>query len=188
MENFNNKIQMEIKYKNLFNNPTLVFGEGKLKPILALVGEAPGKNEELQRKVFVGKAGSNLNYFLSRLHILREDIYITNVVKHRPFKLNDKTQNIVNRPPNKQELDFYKPYLLEEVSLVKPKYVVTLGNTSLQAITQNENLKIGDVHGNLIEINDLSIFPLYHPASIIYNNKLKAVYEQDLIKLKSLLI
>jgi uracil-DNA glycosylase len=183
----NLKLEKDIKTKGLFNGEPLVFGEGNVKsPKIALIGEAPGKNEELQKKPFVGAAGKNLSIFLEYINMSREDIYITNVVKHRTTKLSKKTNNSINRTPNKQEIEFYTPYILQEIALIKPTYVVTLGNTSLKSVA-NTNITIGNNHGNIIYINDMKIFPLYHPASIIYNKNLEEIYIQDLKKLQDLI-
>ena len=83
----------------------LVFGEGNPNARLLLVGEAPGKQETLQRRPFVGQAGKNLDEFLQVVGLKREDLYITNVVKFRPFKLNEKTGRTSNRPPTREEIE-----------------------------------------------------------------------------------
>lgn len=165
-----------------YSNP-LVFGEGNTAPRLLLIGEAPGKQEETQGRPFVGTAGKNLKGFLQILGLKREDIYITNLVKLRPSKLSP-AGNLVNRPPGKAEKAFFTPYLYEEVALLSPNFIVTLGNNALEAFCK---ASIGEVHGRLLNVNGFRLFPLYHPAAIIYNQKLKATYAEDLEKLKLLL-
>lgn len=179
--------EMEFMSKEKFRERKVIFGEGVLNAQIMLVGEAPGGEEEKQGRPFVGAAGKNLNEFLNAIELERADIYITNVVKLRPFKLSPKTGKPINRPPDKAELDFFIPYLLKEIKAIAPKIVVTLGNTALKAVTGNSKISIGDVHAKLIEKDGYSLFPLYHPASVIYNRSLKDTYYEDLLKLKDVL-
>jgi len=162
----------------------VVFGEGNLDAKIVLVGEAPGSKEVELKKPFVGQAGKNLDEFLNTVELNREDIYITNVVKIRPYRINEKTGRKVNRPPNKQEIEKYYKYLLEELRIINPRLIVTLGNVPLKTLTDNKNIKVSEVHGRVIETKERVIFPLYHPAAVIYNRKLKTIYFEDLIKLK----
>lgn len=181
-----NKNMADESYKK-FGDRAIVFGDGNKGAEIMLIGEAPGGEEEKQGKPFVGKAGQNLNEFLDILGLERSNLYISNVVKLRPFKISEKTGKPINRPPNREELDFFVPYLHNEIELVKPKLIVTLGNFALKYVTLNKNIVIGDCHGTVIDVNGKSLFPLYHPASIIYNRSLKDVYIADLYKLKNLL-
>ena len=168
----------------------LVFGEGRSEhPPVMLIGEAPGGQEEEQGRPFVDKAGQNLSEFLAVLGLRREDIYISNVVKLRPSKVSEKGR-VSNRPPNREELAFFTPHLHREIAKVQPGMIVTLGNVALQAVTGTKAV-IGDLHGRVAEVTldgqAYRLFPLYHPASIIYNRALKAVYEEDLTALKQVL-
>lgn len=169
----------------------LVFGEGQHnQPAIMLIGEAPGEQETLQRRPFVGKAGKNLDGFLAVVGLQREELYITNVVKIRPTKVSDKGR-LSNRPPNREELALFTPFLMEEILKVQPRMIVTLGNTPLQALMGAKTV-IGSVHGTLQQVSvahekqaaDFALFPLYHPASIIYNRALQEVYQADLMALK----
>jgi len=161
-----------------------VFGEGSLSPRIVLVGEAPGDNETRQGRPFVGKAGQNLNTFLEVLGLNREDIYITNIVKVRPTKCKADSTRLSNRPPTDKEIAINRPFLLDELTLLKPEIIVTLGNTPLQALTMDKKMLIGAVHGTLQEVllpdGIYKLFALYHPASIIYNRGLSQVYADDL--------
>ena len=178
--------------KNLSNfggaaDQPFVFGEGKIdQPLLMLIGEAPGAQEVLSGRPFVGKAGKNLDYFLQLIHQDRSEIYITNTVKFRPTKTGlNGTQS--NRPPNQTEVDIFKPWLMDEIQLVSPYLIVTLGNVPLQALL-GQDARIGFQHGKLTKTKDSRlIFPLYHPAAIIYNQGLAETYEQDLNNLQRLL-
>lgn len=164
----------------------IVLGEGKESyPLIMLIGEAPGAQEVEQRRPFVGKAGKNLDQFLENINLARRELYVTNVVKFRPTKAG-KSGKPVNRTPSDSEVQVFLPYLHREVEAIQPKNIVTLGNTPLWALTGFKN--IGQVHGTRLQVNILgavyNLFPLYHPAAIIYNRALKEVYDQDVEKLK----
>ena len=158
----------------------LVFGEGPLRPKLMLIGEAPGEQETLMGRPFVGKAGKNLDHFLELAGMRREEIYISNAVKIRPTKTG-KTGRISNRPPTKEEIALFRPWLLREIDLVAPQVIATLGNVPLFAVTGDRRLTIGEAHGRVMEAGETGrrLFALYHPASLIYNRSLEPVYEQD---------
>jgi len=166
------------------NTDPVIFGDGNPDASILLVGEAPGAKEIEQGKPFVGQAGKNLDDFLKILALEREDIYITNVVKFRPYRINEKTGKKVNRPPNKQEIEKHVKYLQEEIKIIQPKIIVPLGNVPLRALLGDDQAKIGDYHGKLIDKDSFLIFPLYHPASVLYNRGLQEVYLQDLHRLK----
>lgn len=171
---------------------TLVFGEGRAEhPPLMLIGEAPGEQETLQGRPFVGKAGKNLDGFLDAVQLRREDIYISNVVKVRPTKISPKG-SVSNRPPNREELMLFTPYLYEEILLVDPEVIVTLGNVALRALL-GPRASVGALHGRAVEAEvkhdrqsaSFPVFPLYHPASVIYDRSLLAVYQADLAALRA---
>ena len=157
----------------------LVFGEGPQNPVLMLIGEAPGEQESLLGRPFVGKAGKNLDHFLMLAGLEREQIYISNAVKIRPTKVG-KTGRVSNRPPTKEEIALFRPWLMREIEELRPQMIATLGNVPLGAVT-GEKLTIGQVHGTVIPAGEtgLPLFALYHPASLIYNRSLESVYEQD---------
>ena len=163
-----------------------VFGEGNLAASIVLVGEAPGEQETLKQRPFVGSAGKNLDKFLQVLELPREAIYITNVVKFRPYKINPKSGRTVNRPPTREEILLCKSFLQQELDLVRPQVVVTLGNVALKALCADPKMTIGQCHGRPLAVPGAvyRLFPLYHPASVIYNRQLMATYEQDLVALK----
>lgn len=185
MKDFNK--QMEKESHIIFGERRVVFGNGNMGAKIMLIGEAPGGEEEKQGKPFVGKAGQNLNEFLDILGLERDSLYISNVVKLRPYKFSTKTNKPVNRPPNKEELNFFVPYLHREIEIVKPELVVTLGNFALKNVALDNSITIGECHGQLMDINGIRLFPLYHPASIIYNRSLKEVYLSDLHKLREII-
>lgn len=169
----------------------LVFGDGNPDSAMVLIGEAPGKQEVQKGKPFVGQAGKNLDQFIDILEIERTDLYITNVVKLRPYKVNEDTGRESNRTPTKKEIGIFSAYLMRELEIIKPRLVVTLGNIALKCILQDDKASIGVLHGEPVQAKfggvEFSLFPLYHPASIIYKADLKDVYLQDLHKLKKYL-
>lgn len=181
--------QLYEEYRNQFQSHEVVLGEGNLDAKLILVGEAPGKDEVKLSKPFVGAAGKNLSHFLSILGIEREEIYITNAIKYRLFQMNAQTGRKGNRPARKEEIEENQSYLAKEIGIIQPSYIVTLGNVPLKAVTNRKEINIGSVHGTLMQvlINNIeyALFPLYHPASIIYNRELKSVYLDDIEKLKA---
>ena len=171
-----------------YREKTIVFGEGAEAPLLMMIGEAPGGDEEKQGRPFVGKAGKNLSAFLEVVGLKREEIYISNVVKLRPTKESPKTGKAVNRPPSAEEIVFFLPFLQAEIQTIAPKVLVTLGNVPLKAVTGEKKAVIGDYHGRPVALADGRIlFALYHPAAVIYNRALQAVYDADLLELKAFL-
>lgn len=178
------------EYVKAFEKEEIVLGEGCITSPLVIIGEAPGKDEVKLGRPFVGMAGKNLNEFISVLGVDRESLYITNAIKYRLGKLNIKTQRIINRPATISEIKDNQKWLHKEISILKPQIIVTLGNVPLRAITDDFSVSIGDMHGMLhtcrLEGNKFNLFPLYHPASIIYNRSLKEVYNQDILNLKNI--
>ena len=165
----------------------LVLGEGKADgPALMLIGEAPGETEVIKGRPFVGKAGKNLDEFLSLARLSREDIFVTNAVKIRPSEIGP-TGRVRNRAPNKEELKLFVPWLLREIEAVKPRALVTLGNVPLKALTDGK-ATVGGCHGQWLQSRPgVPLFALYHPASIIYRKALAPVYTQDVLTLAAAL-
>lgn len=169
----------------------IVMGWGDSKSSLMLVGEAPGGEEELQGLPFVGRAGRNLDEFLEHLQIGRDRLYITNTVKFRPVKVHPRTGSRSNRPPTREEVELCFSFLKREIEIVRPQVVVTLGNVALRAVRDDRSATIGTVHGaplnSTLGEHAFALFPLYHPASIIYNRALGDTYRQDLDALREYL-
>lgn len=161
-----------------------VFGEGVHGAKILLIGEAPGAEETKLGHPFVGKAGKQLDALFCRFGVMREDVFITNVVKYRPVVRSQ--QSVRNRTPQPTEIKAALPLLSREIELIRPKLILTLGNTPLKAIFSLACRKppvIGAAHGTLLPLvidgQDVSLIPLYHPASGIYNRALVEVMEQD---------
>lgn len=168
-------------FRNLYEGERklLVFGEGRVGAPVMMIGEAPGEQESLQGRPFVGKSGKNLDAFLEQAGIDRASLYVTNVVKFRPTRRSEAGR-VVNRPPTQEEIKLFLPWLLKEIELVDPRYIITLGNVPLKALTGRGSV-IGDMHGRFIEWQGRRLFAMYHPASVIYNPGLKAVYSRDIV-------
>lgn len=176
------------EYACRFAQKEHVFGCGCVEPKLLLIGEAPGREEVRLSRPFSGAAGKYLDEFLQQAGIERDKIYITNAIKYRLSKVNPKTGRLSNRPATKDEIMSSRPYLLREIELINPTCIVTLGNVPLRAVTGDLSVNIGSSHGTATEISigerRFMLFPLYHPASVIYNRSLKQICETDILKLR----
>lgn len=169
-----------------------VFGKGILSPKLMLLGEAPGDFEARSASPFVGKAGKQLDELLEIAVLNRRDIFVTNTVKFRPTRRGART--VSNRTPSVREIRDSLPLLEQEIDLVSPRIIATLGRVPLLALCElflGERLAIAAAHGNLYELStengaSITLFPMYHPASAIYRRELLKVLEQDARKLGEL--
>lgn len=159
----------------------LVFGEGPRGARIMLIGEAPGEQEALLGRPFVGRAGKNLDGYIEATGLEREKMYITNTVKFRPTRISPAGR-VVNRTPSKEEIALFLPFLEREIELVSPGIIVTLGNVPLRALI-GADAAIGEMHGRPISLKGRTLFPMYHPASLIYNRSLGPVYTADMAKL-----
>ncbi len=179
------------EYAQQFAGNEFVFGCGCIEPRMLLIGEAPGREEVKLSRPFSGAAGKNLDELLELAGIKREEIYITNAIKYRLSKENPKTGRLSNRPAARDEITASRPYLIREIEMIRPICIVTLGNVPLRAVTGNFSMNIGERHGipavERIKEREYKLFPLYHPASVIYNRSLKQTCETDILKLRDLL-
>jgi len=170
----------KVKQSNKDYDFQFVFSDGLMRKGIMLIGEAPGKDEVAQGKPFVGMAGAKLKEFMESLKLERDDILVTNAVKYRPYKINPKSGKKSNRTPTKKEIQLSLYCLEKEIEIIKPKLILTLGNVPLRALKKDFTLNIGQWHGRQTEYKGITHFPLYHPASVIYNKSLQSVFEQDL--------
>jgi len=172
------------RIREAFPDRDLVLGEGNPDADIMLIGEAPGRTEVEMGRPFVGKAGKNLDAFLEHIRLAREDIYITNCVKFRPTRLSE-WGSVANRAPTPEEILAHRDFLMEEISIIDPRVMVTLGGVPLKSVLNDMGAAIGAYHGRPIRSakSGRTLFPLYHPASIIYKRELAATYEQDLLRL-----
>ena len=134
-----------------------------------IVGEAPGFNEDLQGKPFVGAAGKLLDTLLEQIGLSRDAVYITNVLKCRPPQ---------NRDPMPHEAEACEPYLKRQLELVRPKVVLVLGRHALERLLPGLG-SITRLHGTFIERGDLTYVPLYHPAAALHNGALVGDLQRD---------
>lgn len=158
----------------------LVMGDGNPNAKIVFIGEAPGKNEDLQGLPFVGAAGKFLNEMLEAVNMSRQDVYITNIVKYRPPN---------NRDPLPEEKKAFWPYLLHQIEVIDPSIVVTLGRHSMEYFLPG--LKISAVHGEPKRISfgekKLVIVPLFHPAAALYNGGMRQTLIDDFTKLPKII-
>ncbi len=159
----------------------IVPGEGQLGATIMMIGEAPGFNEAVQRRPFVGRSGQLLRQTISTVGLDLKDIYISNIVKARPPE---------NRDPSPQEIAAFKPYLDEEIEILEPKLVVTLGRFSLNKFLPN--VKISSVHGRLHKVSwngkKIFVLPMYHPAAALRGTQVKNQFIADFAKINKILL
>ena len=153
----------------------LVMGDGNADADIVFIGEAPGKNEDLQGKPFVGAAGKFLDEMLAAASLRRSDVYITNIVKYRPPN---------NRDPLPEEKRQFWPYLMRQLEIIQPKAVLTLGRHSGGGFIPN--LRISQDHGRprRVRLHELEfvVIPLYHPAAALYNGGMRQTLIDDFMQ------
>ncbi len=147
----------------------IVFGVGNPHARVMFVGEAPGKNEDLQGEPFVGRAGENLNRILSLAGLRREDIYIANVLKCRPP---------ANRDPKADEVLACSPYLREQIRSIWPDIIVTLGNPATHFVLKTE-VGITRLRGRFHQMGHFMVMPTLHPAAALRNPAWQQLIEED---------
>ena len=147
----------------------IVFGVGNPRARVMFVGEAPGKNEDLQGEPFVGRAGENLNRILSLAGLEREDIYIANVLKCRPPQ---------NRNPQADEVLACSPYLREQIRSIWPDVIVTLGNPASHFVLKTE-VGITKLRGRFHRMGHFTVMPTFHPAAALRNPAWQELLEAD---------
>lgn len=154
----------------------LVFGDGNPDAEIVFIGEAPGKNEDIQGLPFVGAAGKFLNEMLVLIGLKREDVYITNIVKYRPPD---------NRDPYPDEKLAFLPFLHRQLEVIKPKIVVTLGRHSTECFLPGQT--ISSCHGQPKRYKGQVYLPLFHPAAALYNGGMRQTIIDDFVKIPRIL-
>jgi DNA polymerase len=167
------------------NRTNAVPGEGSVNADIMIIGEAPGANEDLSGRPFVGAAGTLLRKILREIGFDEEKIYITNVVKCRPPG---------NRKPNKDEIDACSPYLRRQIIYIKPKIIIALGNVAGEWIFREAGLQWDSIsrnRGRIYEANlygmKISVIPSFHPSAVIRGSVDEDILRKDLLLAKSLL-
>ena len=150
----------------------VVFGVGDPNADVMFIGEAPGRDEDLQGEPFVGRAGQLLTDIIKAMKLSREQVYIANVIKCRPPE---------NRNPEPDELDACRPFIRRQVALIKPKVIVTLGRFGLQSLTEKA-YGISSVRGQWLEYEGIKLMPTYHPAYLLRNPAAKKEVWADMKK------
>jgi uracil-DNA glycosylase len=143
-------------------------GEGNVRPELMFVGEGPGRDEDIQGRPFVGRAGQLLTKIIEAMRYKREDVYITNVVKCRPPE---------NRTPLPAEVEACGPYLLRQVELAAPQVIVTLGKTATDFFVPGR-MSMGERRGRFAEFRGIKVMPTYHPSYLVRNEGNKELKRQ----------
>jgi len=164
---------------------SLVMGDGNPDADIVFIGEAPGKNEDEQGLPFVGAAGKFLDEMLAAAGLVRSDVYITNIVKYRPPN---------NRDPKPEEKQAFWPFLAQQLEIIDPKAVVTLGRHSMEFFLPGA--KISQVHGHAVckkvryhdgKEHEWLIVPLYHPAAALYNGSLRQILIDDFLRVPDII-
>jgi uracil-DNA glycosylase family 4 len=154
----------------------LVFGVGDPETKILFIGEGPGYWEDQKGEPFVGNAGKFLDQLLRSINMARENVYITNVVHHRPPE---------NRDPTEDEMKAYGRYLDEMVKIINPEVIITLGRFSMGKFLPTA--KISSAHGKLFRVDwkgkDLFVIPMYHPAAALRNGEVMRQEKEDFLRL-----
>jgi uracil-DNA glycosylase len=146
-----------VKCKLAKTRTQVVYGVGNPNADLMFIGEAPGRDEDEKGEPFVGRAGQLLTDIIKAMKLTRDDVYISNVVKCRPPE---------NRNPDPEELDACRPYIRQQVGIIQPKVIVTLGKFALQSLTET-SYGITATRGQWLEYNGVKVMPTYHPAYLL---------------------
>lgn len=157
LESFYHEIKDCVRCPLGHTRTKFVFGVGNPKADILFIGEAPGRDEDLQGEPFVGRAGKLLDKILEATHFSREEVYIANVLKCRPPE---------NRNPEPEEMDTCSPYLLEQIRLIGPKFIVCLGRIAAMQLLGTK-LPLSKLRGTFHDFNGIKVMVTYHPAALL---------------------
>ncbi len=152
----------------------IVFGTGNPRAKLLFVGEAPGREEDLQGEPFVGQAGQLLNKIIQAIQLSRAQVYIGNIVKCRPPE---------NRNPEPDEIMACEPFLLKQIQAIRPKLICALGTFAAQTLLKTEE-KISSLRGKFHAYQGIPLMPTYHPAYLLRNPNRKREVWEDMKRIK----
>ncbi|MEM4637467.1 MAG: uracil-DNA glycosylase [Candidatus Woesearchaeota archaeon] len=189
LDDIKNRILSELICPLKDNAKNLVFGKGNPDAKIMFIGEAPGEKEDELGMPFVGAAGKELDKLLRSINLTLEDVYIANILKYRPPN---------NRDPTKEEIKRHTPYLIEQIKIIKPKIICTLGNYATKFVLASFDISkmnkiegISKIHGKVREIQIeervIKVIPLYHPAAMLYNPVLRNILAQDFLEISKIL-
>jgi DNA polymerase len=153
-----------------------VFGEGNPNADIMIIGEAPGRDEDLQGMPFVGRAGQLLTKILESIGLSRDEVFIGNICKCRPPE---------NRQPETSEVEKCEPYLVKQIELINPAFILSLGLTSINTLLKTKN-KMADIRGQIFDYHAKKLLVTYHPAALLRNPNWKRFVWEDMKNLKSL--
>lgn len=156
----------------------IVFGEGSPDAKLMFIGEAPGREEDIQARPFVGDAGMVLTRLIEKMGFRREDVYIANIVKCRPP---------MNRDPEADEMEECKGFVERQIEIIHPQVIMSLGRISAMALTGDAKLKITAIRGKFFDYKGILLIPTFHPAYLMRNPKDKWLTWSDAQKVLEIL-
>jgi uracil-DNA glycosylase family 4 len=155
----------------------IVFGVGNPSADLMFVGEAPGRDEDLQGEPFVGRSGQKLTQIIEAIGLKREDVYIANVIKCRPPE---------NRNPEPDEVATCEPFLFRQIDFIKPKVIVALGTFAARSLLKTDD-PISRLRGRVYEYRGAKLIPTFHPAYLLRNPGCRREVWEDMKKARALL-
>lgn len=170
LDDFCDKIRNCTKCDLGYSRTNFVFGAGDPQANLMLIGEAPGREEDLQGEPFVGAAGKLLDKMLEAIHFKREEVYIANILKCRPPE---------NRDPRPDEIETCKPYLFQQIELIQPKIILALGRISAQVLLETKSA-LGQLRGKFHDFKGIRFMATYHPAALLRYQQYKRPTWEDL--------
>ncbi len=186
LKDLNKEISSCTKCKLSKTRTNVVLGDGNPNTDVLFIGEAPGRNEDLKGKPFVGRAGQVLDKLLDSIGLDRKDVYIANILKCRPPN---------NRNPLTSEIKTCTPYLDKQIEIIQPRIIATMGNFATSYILEKYNLKkekISNVHGKIFFVNTITgkmkITPIFHPAVVTYDKNKMSQMKEDFKKISEELI
>jgi len=151
----------------------IVFGTGSADSGLMFIGEAPGKEEDIQGEPFVGEAGILLTKLIEKMGFKRDSVYIANIIKCRPP---------LNRDPEEDEIISCRVFLDKQIDIIAPKIIITLGRIALQTLMNNDKIRITAARGTFFEYKGIPVMPTFHPAYLLRNPKDKWLTWADVQK------
>jgi DNA polymerase len=156
-------------------------GEGHPRAELMFVGEGPGRDEDAQGRPFVGRAGQLLRRIIAAMKFREDEVYITNVVKCRPPE---------NRVPRREEVEACAPYLLEQIRLIQPRVIVSLGKTPTEFFMPSGHVSMSSLRGRFADFQGIMVMPTFHPSYLVRNEgnrELKRMVWEDMQKVMEFL-
>ena len=169
LELFYNEIKNCSKCSLSKSRTKLVFGVGNSNADIVIVGEAPGKNEDLEGEPFVGRSGKLLDKILEAVGLNRKKVFILNVVKCRPPE---------NRDPKPKEISECEPYLKKQLELIKPKLIVALGRIAAITLLDSKD-SLTNMRNKIHKYENIDLLVTYHPAALLRNPNFKKPTWED---------